>query len=454
MSGPKVVRIVTREERLAQSAAIAHQLQQALERWRSASQQAGELTAQELEQTAQRHAQIALALAADEFDRFNQQAVREMAFLAGDLEQRRERAAQRRAGERQTQLRAAQNARSLLQSLQSRGVLPEQALQQALELAAQGGSPAQATEKALAAGFRLLSPVEQAPSLSLAQRELAQRLADDRTELSLAQWKAAQKPAADDPRVAEIARQLEMLRLLDGQSTLPAAFAKRLDQCLQAPANPMLGMQLDSLMVELAAAIRAARALEERLNQAMAQMAELAALQGEAASKARSQLQAALAARDARALDQALDASRDLLAASAKAASAHARRTAVLQNLAQLGYAVHEGMETAWVQAGRIVLQKASLDGYGVELSGAADAQRLQVRTVAMSEDRDTSRDTDAEHLWCGDFAALKDGLARQGTQLSVERALGVGSVALKVVSDQGAESVRAAVRGSPRTAS
>ena len=49
---------------------------------------------------------------------------------------------------------------------------------------------------------------------------------------------------------------------------------------------------------------------------------------------------------------------------------AEARRKAILNGLAQLGYEVHEGMETAWANDGQIVAKKPSLPGYGVEIGG------------------------------------------------------------------------------------
>jgi hypothetical protein len=49
---------------------------------------------------------------------------------------------------------------------------------------------------------------------------------------------------------------------------------------------------------------------------------------------------------------------------------AYSHRSAVLEGLAGLGYEVTEGMSTAWVNGGRVVLRKAASPGYGVELSG------------------------------------------------------------------------------------
>ncbi|MFT3718256.1 hypothetical protein [Pseudorhodoferax sp.] len=456
MSGPKVVRIVTREERRAQSIAIAGQLEKALHRWRTGAQAAGELDEAELAGTLARHRQLRAMLDADEFSHFNQQAGHEIAFLASDLEQRRERASARRASERLAKRRAGQNARTLLQALQDKGVAVDPHVMQILERAARGKAEAKAAEAALAAGFRMLAPDdEKTPTLSQAHRDLAERLATDGVDPSFAQWKAAQearKPTADDdPRIASIGRQLELLRLLGDNAMAIDAFEQRLDRCLQAPPDSRTSMQLDSLGVELTAAVRDARRLETLAGEAAAVLAELSALGDEAAAQVASQLQAAITGRDGSAIQQAIDAGRAAIATAVKAAAARARRAAVLQGLAKLGYAVHEGMETAWVESGRVVIQKPSLDGYGVEFSGAPDAERLQVRTVALAQERDTARDADAEHLWCGDFARLKDDLALAGSSVVVDKALGVGAVPLKVAPVNGAHASGRSAMAAPR---
>ena len=84
--------------------------------------------------------------------------------------------------------------------------------------------------------------------------------------------------------------------------------------------------------------------------------------------------------------------------------AAVARRRAVLQGLASLGYEVTKGMATAWVEGGRVVLRKAANRDYGVELAGGAKSDRLQVRAVGFGSPgavRDTSRDRDMETIWC-----------------------------------------------------
>jgi len=436
MSGPKVVRIVTREELLAQSMVIANRLQEALNRWQAAALAAGELKEDELAQTLQRHRQLRATLNADKFVQFNQEANREIGFLAADLERRRDLAAARRADERKAQLRVGQNAGALLRALKDKELTAEPHVMQALELAALGKADAEVAEKALATGFRILAPRDKTPAVSQAQRELAVRLTAVGADVSFAQWKAvqeAQRPAMDDPRVETIARQCELLRLLGENPKAIDAFEQRLDLCLQAPADNRMSMKLDSLLVELTGAIREAKRLEDLVDEATTVLAQLSTLDDEQAIEAQSQLQTAVAERSHSPIQEAMEACRAVIAAVEKAAAARSRRAAVLQGLAKLGYAVHEGMETAWVESGRVVIQKPGLDGYGVELLGGSDAERLQVRTVALEQDRDTSRDTDAEHLWCGDFTRLKADLALAGSSVFVDKALGVGTVPLKV---------------------
>ena len=115
-------------------------------------------------------------------------------------------------------------------------------------------------------------------------------------------------------------------------------------------------------------------------------------------------------------------------------AIADARRRAILKGLSELGYEVREGMETAWADSGRVVLKKPSLPGYGVEIGGAADATRLQVRAVALSAGRDTGRDRDVETIWCGDFGKLQVLISDKGGAITIEKSVSIGASPLKVL--------------------
>jgi hypothetical protein len=139
-----------------------------------------------------------------------------------------------------------------------------------------------------------------------------------------------------------------------------------------------------------------------------------------------------------------------LLARRRQELAAHARRRAVLEGLASMGYEVNEGMETTWVDQGRMVLRNVGRPGYGVEV-GSPDAPRVQMKPVAFDAGGvgpDPSRDRDAETLWCGDVAAIQARLARDGGELAIERSLPVGATPLKRIAVEGGEDPGAAWEG------
>ena len=106
-----------------------------------------------------------------------------------------------------------------------------------------------------------------------------------------------------------------------------------------------------------------------------------------------------------------------------------------------LGYEVSEGMATAWVTGGQVVLRKPANPGYGVRtlwwvavgcLAGEGRGHRES------GETRDPGRDRDMETLWCGEFERLQSLVAKSGGNLSIESARPVGQYPQKVVADLG----------------
>jgi hypothetical protein len=113
--------------------------------------------------------------------------------------------------------------------------------------------------------------------------------------------------------------------------------------------------------------------------------------------------------------------------------------------LSALGYEVNEEMETLWASEGRLVVKSAARPDYGVELAGN---ERFQLRPVAFESGGrgpDASRDRDAETIWCGDVATLRERLARLGGRLEIERAQPIGAVPLKRIERKGGGDARSA---------
>ncbi|EMX6257145.1 hypothetical protein AAHH43_001369 [Pseudomonas aeruginosa] len=432
MSGPKVVRIVTREEAIATCERDLQRLDKALARWENQASRLAQLSDAERAAAHARRASLHALLEQERWLDVQLQVKIESEFLKRDLAEREERAIRQAAETRQQHRRLQENASALLQALDTRPDAASAALRQTAD-----GVLRDDAEALLAQGFAALASAPAEERLSEAQRELAQRLKTDETPMSLEQWRARQQQdAPHEQRLARIDRHIAELQLLQGEASAQA-FLERLARAEAEQRPERRNLLLDSLVLDLAQAAREHQQQRQRLEHLQDLASEVAAL---GAAEHAELLQRAAACQpdsDPQQLAELTERCNAILTAHLQQQAALARRQAVLQGLASLGYEVREGMATAWAQTGRVVLRKPATPGYGLEVGGKADNGRLQLRAVALNANRDSQRDRDIETLWCGEFQRLQALLAAQGGELSVERALGVGEVALKEIGEE-----------------
>lgn len=435
MSGPKVVRIVTREEAIATCERDLQRLDKDLARWENQASRLAQLSDAERAAAHARRASLHALLEQERWLDVQLQVKIESEFLKRDLAEREERAIRQAAETRQQHRRLQENASALLQALDARPDAASAALRQTLHTLADGALRDDA-EALLAQGFAALASAPAEERLSEAQRELAQRLKTDETPMSLEQWRARQQQdAPHEQRLARIDRHIAELQLLQGEASAQA-FLERLARAEAEQHPERRNLLLDSLALDLAQAAREHQQQRQRLEHLQDLASEVAAL-GAAEHAELLQRAACQPDSDPQQLAELTERCNAILTAHLQQQAALARRQAVLQGLASLGYEVREGMATAWAQTGRVVLRKPATPGYGLEVGGKADNGRLQLRAVALNANRDSQRDRDIETLWCGEFQRLQALLAAQGGELSVERALGVGEVALKEIGEE-----------------
>jgi len=224
-----------------------------------------------------------------------------------------------------------------------------------------------------------------------------------------------------DKRLSQLQQHLGFIETHRGDAEV-SAFNRRLIDLENETESPTRSLKVDALVLDVAAKVQSLKEKVALAEKARSLLAEIdAAREADRLSAQRTELARALEAHELTAtlIESCRAALQELLQRDA----AQARREAVLAGLAALGYEVSEGMSTAWAEQGRVVLRKPSLDGYGIELAGAPDAQRMQVRTVAFSAGRDNKRDRDAETIWCGDFTKLRSIVATQASSLELEKA-------------------------------
>lgn len=427
MSGPKVVRIVTREEIIAICEGHLARLEQSFEQWARQGRRLGQLNDADLAATRQRHRQLQALLAADQFVELQKAVPQEIEFLSSDRQRREAAAVAARLDVRQRQRRIQETAVMLVRTLKQKNVVVPADLASAMQTLAAGDPPGQHADATLAAGLALLTDTAQESGLTEHQARLADRHRADMAQQALP-WRAPQ--AVTDARLTRIEQHLAELETLDGTQAA-APFQQRLLAINALDAGAQQNLLLDSLVLDVAQAASKRRHRDATLQHLRSLQAEILRVDDSESLKDLSQ---AIDRQDLTHAAALIERSEAALAAELKRVAAVARRAAVLNGLASLGYEVREGMETAWASEGRVTLRKTATPGYGVEVGGAAEAGRLQVRAVALSNHRDLSRDRDIETLWCGEFSRLQTLLARNGDALEIEKALGVGAVPLKVV--------------------
>ncbi|TQM03690.1 hypothetical protein FB548_3650 [Pseudoxanthomonas sp. 3HH-4] len=446
MSGPKVVRIVTREEILAICEGHLQRLAQAFAHWQRQATRLGELDDASLTTTLERHDRLRKLLLEDQLAQLQAEVPLEIGFLERDLTQRQERAVAKASLARNAKRNLRENATTLLGALEH-SASTDASLMEALRSIAQGRAMSDAAA-VVAKGFSSLATAVNDTELSESQRHLARALQIERPD----RWQSSQNEARE-PRMQRIDEHLAQLQTLYGDSAA-APYLQRLEVIEAQSASSHRNMLLDSLVLDLAAATAGYQAQSTRIASLRTLVAELEALVGHEASGLLMQTEDCLASSqpDKQRVMTLSEQCREAIAQELGRRAAIARRRAVLDGLASLGYEVREGMETAWAQAGNVVLRKTATPGFGVEVGGRAESGRLQVRAVSLSGRHDRARDRDIETIWCGEFSRLRSLLATQGNELAIEKALGVGEVPLKVINleaDSGSSATHSVSRNS-----
>lgn len=433
MSGPKVVRIVTREEIVAICDGHLQRLDQAIATWIAEGRRTGALSDDEIAATQARREALGALIAVDAFMDLQKKVPDEIAFLKADLVRRQQVAVERVEQEAKRRRQGRHSATALLGALEAKGIEIPADLHGQLDRL-RSGDLLEHADTLLAQGFALLTPAA-GRTLNDVQRALANRLMPAEASADFETWKAAQRAESRDPSVDRLDRQIGEARVfLDPQAA--AGFSSRLDALEDEVNDARKSLLLDSLILDLSSAIEAARARRAAIAALEELTAEIRVCNTADTANFVERARQCDIATSPDLVAELTRTGQDLIAQVRQQQAAEARRNAILSGLARLGYEVHEGMATAWAKDGRVVVKKPSLPDYGVEVGGQAQAGRLQVRAVSLVANRDVARDKDVETLWCGEFGRLQALLAQHGDDLLIERAMGVGEVPLKVVSE------------------
>ncbi|KGG84748.1 hypothetical protein P245_23065 [Comamonas thiooxydans] len=450
MSGPKVVRVVTREERIENCEGLLAQLDAAIRALKADAARLNDSEGEGLARSTVRRDALLELVRTDNFDQAEVQIRQEIGFILSKRSEAIERAASAAAVARRQLSCQRHAATTLIKELERRAPEAHAELAAGLRQIANQAKVTITAESMLAKAMLALSRAAPAAHLSEEQQALARSLqATQDPGIGGNGW---QSLAAQDKRIVDLQHQLAQIEVLKG-SEVTIAFSQRLDAVELEADGPVRNMKLDALVIEVAAAVAGLRRLSGLVETAQAALAEIEVLGSltELAS-VRKALEAAIADQNEMRLTQVTADAIQAVGLVRAARAAMSRREAILAGLATLGYQVNDNMATAWVDEGRVVLRKADADTHGLEIASAPDAQRLQVRTVAFSSGLAAAANLAAETAWCGDFSRLQEQLRQDASDLAIERALPVGAVPLKVVQEPAAVQERAAAAHTLKT--
>jgi hypothetical protein len=270
-------------------------------------------------------------------------------------------------------------------------------------------------------------------ALSKDAQGLAGRLGAGEVGMTVADW-LARNPIKIDEKEQRLDKVLAELRIV-GDSALYEKFAARAAGIAGEAARDRRALLTDSLILEAAAATSQAKETTQLQLRLDALRDELSTLPGE--MKAALDRIGAVDRSDPEALKTAIETADTFVTGAKRELAAKARRRAVLEGLATLGYEVREGMATAWAQGREIVVRKPGETDYGVQLSSPGDVSKLQVRLVGSDQPaspRDKTRDRDREVSWCSDLDHLKSLFASTGGEITLAHATAPGEHPVKTV--------------------
>ncbi len=436
MSGPKVVRIVTREEIIAICKDHLAQLDVAVRRWETIGKRNDFLRDDDVESTRKRQRAIRTLLAAENFGELQKQVPAEIGYLNDDMDRRLSEFASKAVSERMYGSRLATLAgQTLKRSARGELMLPEALKRDLQEVIAANGTDRSKAERALA-DVRSAMMSSAASPLTADQRAHADRLGKGDSLKTLKDWVEAEVPEVD-PAEVKVEEAIQQLASLAGELAT-TIFKDRRRGVVAEQSKSRRQMLADTLMLDIGNALAAARVEADQTRRLELQSASLSTVDTPEAKDLVGKIAAVLAERNATSFGRLSSQVAAELEKERKQMAAAAQRTAIVSAFQELGYEVRDGMRTATPQDGKVILRRAANPEMGVEVVGMQGGGRLQFRPVRFGRSGtsgDRRKDRDIETIWCSDFSELQGSLGAQGI-VKVEQAAEIGAVPVLFVED------------------
>lgn len=279
--------------------------------------------------------------------------------------------------------------------------------------------------------FRVTGEIEvQKAQLSPAQTELLALLKAQST-YSQQLWQSGEPQSPFAQQCHQIELMIEKLRLV-GNEVEANHHANQLIEMQKLSDSKKQRLLADSLIMNMAESLRNSIRRIELMEELARLCAELESFDDKEMLTLSRDTEAVASLATAEQLDVMITKLKQAIETHEQQLSMRQQCEAVLAGLSELGYVVHKNAVNSWLDNGQVVVSHATIPDYGLELGGKQ--ARFQARTVALTHQRDTTRDKDVDAIWCSQHQQLQAILAKSHAELLVERALPAGQNAMKVI--------------------
>lgn len=438
MSGPKVVRIVTKQEVIAICRGRIDALQNTIDQWCKFAAKHDALTAIEENSVKQRLSSILTMFENEQFNDVQKKCNEEISSLKMDITRIREEAIAKAAYERSIRRRLQYSAQTVIKSLQTSNCeVPKELLNIVSSVITADETELSTIKSTLSRILNLHNfGSNETQILTPLQKELSRKLSEGEKLETLADWKIHH--SLDTKETEANSRLDKLLAEIEGLHNELAVkeFLSRVALITKEPSSSRRSLLTDSLMFDLITYSNEQQEKELAIESMREIHCELKRLDSSTAKNLDQMFKKAIDSDDVSLIRSLTESGIELIKKESKYLVGIARREAILKGLSELGYEVKESMATAWVRNGRIIVKKPNEPDYGVELGAIEEAERMQIQLVSFKQSTNSSQDIEKETIWCSEFSRLRSLLETAGTRLLIEKALPVGSRPLKQVKE------------------
>jgi len=436
MSGPKSVVIVTREDRIRQCHQSLVKLDRQLAHWKRMVLKYELAKEGDIKEMHRKIQVVHALLNEDKFDELQDRASVYTDYLVKEMKAYGDEVRDQANTTRTRRRHCIEAARGLMQRIKSSDISLPEYLQNNLELIAQGqADDSTKAEQELHNILSYLTEEKLRETLSDEQQSLAASLLVDEKVISYRQWRDSRE-SEYEVSLLKIDMFLAELETEWGKEII-VPYIERLQVLRTQNDSGRQSVLLDSFLIDLSNDVSKLREYKKQLEALEELAALIKTLDQELATQLENQLKHLTVTSNSDMITKMHAQYEKKWMALKVEVQNNSRRKVVLDGLKSLGYNVNEGMETALVENGKMVVRKGATDNYGVELIGLKEKGRFQVRAVAFEgaeQQRTADQDIAAEQSWCDDFHTLQDEIAEAGGEHKIQKSWRVGEMPLRVV--------------------